>query len=131
MRKALERRQAEREERLDRARIFAQKAREILGAVSVWVYGSVARGDFHLGSDVDVFIVAEELPDHPLARSELLFRFGPPGVEPKGLRKGEFLAALAKKDAQLLGVLRDRVLIQDDLGLEPLLSELTGTKPRS
>lgn len=131
MQKALERRRAEREERLGRARAFAQEAKKALGAVSIWVYGSVARGDFNLGSDVDVFLVAEDLPAHPLARSELLFQFGPPGVEPKGLTKGEFLAALAKRDHQLLGALRDRVLIRDDLGLEPLLAELTGKGPLS
>ncbi|MGB9757603.1 MAG: nucleotidyltransferase domain-containing protein [Candidatus Bipolaricaulaceae bacterium] len=131
MHKALERRRAEREERLSRARAFAEEAQKALSAVSIWVYGSVARGDFNLGSDVDVFLVAENLPEHPLTRSELLFRWGPPGVEPKGLTKGEFLRALAKKDAQLLRALRDRVLIRDDLGLEPLLAELTGAGPRS
>jgi len=47
---------------------FAEKAKEAFGKVSVWLYGSVARGDFNFWSDVDVLLVAEDLPKHPLER---------------------------------------------------------------
>ncbi len=122
MSKVLEERKAEREERLGRARKFAEEAAKALGAVTAWVYGSVARGDFNLGSDIDVLLVAERLPEHPLDRASLLFRWAPAGVEPRGLTKAEFKESLEKKDAQLLYALKDRILLRDDLRLEPLLS---------
>jgi len=122
MRKVFEERKAEREERLSRAKKFAEEAAKTLGAITAWVYGSVARGDFNLWSDVDVLLIAEKLPEHPLDRAALLFRWAPAGVEPRGLTKSEFEKALEKKDAQLLCALKDRVLIRDDLRLEPLLS---------
>ncbi len=122
MRKALEERKAEKEERLSRAKKFAEEAAKALGAITAWVYGSVARGDFNLWSDVDVLLIAEKLPEHPLDRASLLFRWAPAGVEPRGLTKSEFESALEKKDAQLLCALKDRVLLRDDLGLAPLLS---------
>ena len=122
MRKALEEREAERKDRLGHAQKFAEKATKALGAISVWVYGSVARGDFNLWSDVDVLLVAENLPEHPLDRASLLFQWAPAGMEPRGLTKAEFEKALTKKDAQLLYALKDRVPLRDDLGLEPILA---------
>jgi len=38
---------------------LADKAKEAFGKVSVWLYVSVARGDFNFWSDVDVLLVAE------------------------------------------------------------------------
>ena len=122
MRKVFEERKAEREERLSRAKKFAEEAAKTLGAITAWVYGSVARGDFNIWSDVDVLLIAEKLPEHPLDRAALLFRWAPAGVEPRGLTKSEFEKALEKKDAQLLCALKDRVLIRGDLGLDPTLS---------
>jgi predicted nucleotidyltransferase len=37
-----------------------------------WVFGSVARGDHHIGSDIDVLVVATGLPDHPIDRLRTL-----------------------------------------------------------
>ncbi|MEN3010998.1 MAG: hypothetical protein ABDI20_08595 [Candidatus Bipolaricaulaceae bacterium] len=42
-----ERREREREERLAQARAFAEAVAQALGPLSAWVYGSVARSDFH------------------------------------------------------------------------------------
>lgn len=122
MHKVLEERRAERERRIAKAREFAEKAARELGPITVWVYGSVARGDFNLWSDVDVFLVAKNLPGHPLDRFALLFRWAPPGVEPRGFTLEEFQAALAKGDAQLISSLGERVLIRDELGLEETLA---------
>ena len=44
MHKALEDRRVEREKLLARARKFAEEAAKALGAITVWAYGSVARG---------------------------------------------------------------------------------------
>lgn len=90
MREALARRAAEREERLGRARAYYARLRQRLGECRAWVVGSVARGDFHDDSDVDVVVVAGGLPEHPLERLRLLYRDAPPGVEPKGYTPAEW-----------------------------------------
>ncbi len=123
MREMLERRKAQQRERIERARRYMEAVRKELGKVTAWVYGSVARGTFKAWSDTDVFIVAERLPDHPLQRNDLLYRFVDSGVEPKAWTKEEFLKALLKGDGQILAMLRDRILLADELSLEPLLEE--------
>lgn len=96
---------------------FAEKAHAALGSVTVWLYGSVARGDFNFWSDVDVLVVAENLPDHPLKRSELLIQLAPPKVEPIGYTKTEFEVLLAKRHPNLMATLNEAVCLRDDLGL--------------
>ncbi|MGF1646051.1 MAG: nucleotidyltransferase domain-containing protein [Kineosporiaceae bacterium] len=71
----LQRRRAEREALLDRARRFAVDAGARIDVHAIVVFGSVARGDFHEVSDVDVLVVAERLPVRPVER---LAAFGVP-----------------------------------------------------
>lgn len=80
-REVVARRRAERAALLDRARAFADRLPEGLGLVGVVVVGSVARGDFHDRSDVDVVVVAVNLPAHPADRLAALGE-RPPGLEP-------------------------------------------------
>jgi uncharacterized protein len=68
----LRRRRAERDALLDRARRFAADLDTGLGVRAVAVFGSVARGDFHEASDVDVLVVADVLPARPLDRLAVL-----------------------------------------------------------
>jgi len=53
---------------------YARLAQEVLGEnlVSVVLFGSVARGEAHDKSDIDLFIVAEKLPRGAFKRRELL-----------------------------------------------------------
>ncbi len=54
----------------------------LLDAHCVVVVGSVARGDFNRWSDIDVLVVAENLPDTLAARlARLTTSNRPPGVE--------------------------------------------------
>ncbi len=103
---------------------FAEKAKEAFGKVSVWLYGSVARGDFNFWSDVDVLLAAEDLPNHPLERLGLLLRLAPPGVEPIGYTKAEFEALLAKRHPNLLALLKEAVCLRDDLDLTKIVKEV-------
>ncbi len=96
---------------------FAQRAHEALGKVTVWLYGSVARGDFNFWSDVDVLVVAENLPSHPLERLELLMSLAPVGVEPIGYTKEEFDALIKKHYPNLTALLHEAICLRDDLGL--------------
>jgi predicted nucleotidyltransferase len=66
----LKRRESERERLLDRARNYvACLPPSIRAAV---VFGSVARGDFNLWSDVDLLLVADAWPDRWQDRMDLL-----------------------------------------------------------
>jgi hypothetical protein len=49
---ALRRRQAEWEALLEEARAYAHRVREALGEARVYLFGSVARGEFNLESDL-------------------------------------------------------------------------------
>ena len=43
------------------AKIIKKKAKEILGEVEVYLFGSIVRGDFGPDSDIDVLVVSENL----------------------------------------------------------------------
>jgi len=123
MRVGIEARRARRCELLNLARRFVERARRELGPLTAWVYGSVARGDFNLWSDVDVILVAGELPNRPQDRFGMLLEFAPARVEPKGYTVAEFRRLLAKLDHQLLGALGQRELLVDELELERELTQ--------
>ena len=80
MRRAVERRRAERSQVSDEARTYFRAKAMTTPIRSAYLVGSVARGDFNLWSDVDVVIVADELPDRFLERVDM-FSDRPPGVE--------------------------------------------------
>ncbi|MCD5408209.1 nucleotidyltransferase domain-containing protein [Candidatus Bipolaricaulota bacterium] len=126
----IEARRARRRELMELARGFVEAAKGTLGPITAWVYGSVARGDFNLWSDVDVLVVAEELPHRPQDRFGLLLEFAPARVEPKGYTVEEFKALLARLDPQLLGALRQRELLADELGLEGELARALARRRR-
>lgn len=117
MLKALEERRRQRDEFVEMARTYAEVLRQRLGKLTAIVYGSVSRGDFNLGSDVDILIISESLPHHPLERMEVLYSCHEPPLEPKGYTHTEFCALLAKHDSALMEVLRDGIVVLDDLGL--------------
>jgi hypothetical protein len=117
MLKALEERQRQREEFVEMARTYAEVLRERLGKLTAIVYGSVSRGDFNLGSDVDVLIISEGLPHHPLERLEVLYSCHEPPLEPKGYTHTEFRTLLAKSNSAVAEVLKDGIVVADDLGL--------------
>ena len=75
------RRVAERDHRLAEARRFAEQLDPEWGVCAVVVFGSVARGDFHTSSDVDVLVIADAAPRDALTRQRRL-PAGPPGVSP-------------------------------------------------
>lgn len=62
------RRRAQREALLERARAWLLQLDDDLGVRAAVVVGSVARGDFHGASDVDVVLIADRLPDDPAER---------------------------------------------------------------
>lgn len=85
----LERRLAEREERVRTAREWAARLAERLELVAAIVFGSTARGDFNKWSDLDVLVVAQGLPETSRDRLELLMRDSPAGLQPVGWTPSE------------------------------------------
>lgn len=93
----LTRRRREREQYLSRAREFADRIDASVDVRAVCVFGSVARGDFNLWSDVDVLVIAAQLPDHPVARLEALGT-AEPRVQPVVWTPAEWHRHLDRRD---------------------------------
>ncbi|MCS7234899.1 MAG: nucleotidyltransferase domain-containing protein [Armatimonadota bacterium] len=87
------RRHQDREELLALARSYVGRLKARLSVVAAAVVGSVARGDFNVWSDVDVVVVAEELPERAPERAALLLADAPGRVQPVGFTPGEFRRA--------------------------------------
>lgn len=114
MRRALEERRRQRREAQRLAADYVQQLRKLLGPLTGVLYGSFARGDFNLGSDIDVLIVSDSLPTHPLARSELLYRFVRGGIEPKGYTAAEFARMLRSNNPIALEAREHGITLWDD-----------------
>lgn len=82
-------RKEEQQALIKEARAYAARLRSDFPPSCVFLYGSVPRGDFNLHSDIDLLVVAA-LPEHPLVRAEVLYRYVRGREEPKGLTLGEF-----------------------------------------
>jgi len=112
--KALEERRKEREEAIQLAKAYVQRLKEVIGSLSGILYGSFARGDFNLGSDIDVLIISDSLPRHPMERMELLYCYIEGGIEPKGYTKDEFLKMLESNNQAVVNALKEGVVLLDD-----------------
>ncbi len=99
------------------AKRYASIVSERYAPATVLLYGSVARGDFNLWSDIDVLVVSDALPSHPLARSEALHAVALPGIEPKGYTLGEYRDAVIRRLPFVRELSRQCVVLRDDLGL--------------
>lgn len=98
MNKVLESRARERDEAIRLARRYARRLAKRLGPLSAYVIGSYARGDFNEASDIDVLVISDALPSHPLKRMELLYSCVLPGIEPRGYTTAEFRRRLETGD---------------------------------
>lgn len=90
LRRLIEERLRARERVIEEARRFALELEKRLGRVSLLLYGSYARGDFNLWSDVDVIVVSEAFKGvNPLKRYDMIAKHIPPGFEVKCLTPDE------------------------------------------
>lgn len=95
--KIIERRRADQRHLVDRAEKLARGLSPVLGVRAVVVFGSVARGDFNVWSDVDVLVVAENLPPRFLERSDALGP-RPALVQPVAWTPKEYRLQLARNN---------------------------------
>lgn len=119
MLKVIEERKATQQRAVEAARAYVQELRPLLGPLSAILYGSMARGDFGPGSDLDLLVISDGFPEHPLRRLELLFSkvSGDFAIEPKGLTSEEFARLTRKGTPWLVHVLKEAFTLCDDLGL--------------
>ena len=94
----LERRRAEREQRLALAREHVEQIGRRIPMTGAVVAGSIARGDFNLWSDIDVVVVSDALPAPGPARDQALAGEAAPGLELHGYTSAEFTQALEHCD---------------------------------
>ena len=129
MARALEERMREREAVIEAVRAFGLRAERVLGPVTVLLFGSYARGDFNLWSDVDVLVVVGDevrLPDKPHRRTDPIIDLIPPGFEVSVVRALE-LERVLSRSAAVRKALSEAVIILDGLGLaKGLMAHLAG-----
>ena len=114
--KIISERLRERERALSEAVEFAKCVKGKLGRVTVILYGSYARGDFNEWSDIDVLVIAEQLPENPVERLSLvedcMARVA--GVEPL-LLTPDMMRKMRGKNLAVREALEKGVVLVDDL----------------
>jgi len=91
----------------------------------VVLFGSAARGDFGVGSDVDLLIIAEDFPERFDDRLRLLFNLNPTTapLEPIGYTPEEFEALLMRRHPTALYAMEEGIPLYDD-GLYQKMKEV-------
>ena len=114
--KIISERLRERERALSEAMEFAKCVKGKLGRVTVILYGSYARGDFNEWSDIDVLIIAEQLPENPIERLSLIedCMARVAGVEPLLLTLN-MIRKMRGKNLAIREALEKGVVLLDDL----------------
>jgi len=116
LRRLIEERLRARDEVIREAKRLALRLREALGQVSLLLYGSYARGDFNLWSDIDVIVVSEAFKGvNPLRRYDMIAAYIPPGFEVKCLTPDEAARYLSKPWGR--EILREGIVIEDGYGV--------------
>ncbi|MFZ8794305.1 MAG: nucleotidyltransferase domain-containing protein [Acidilobaceae archaeon] len=116
MEKIISERLRERERALSEAVEFAKCVKGKLGRVTVILYGSYARGDFNEWSDIDVLVIAEQLPENPVERLSLIedCMARVAGVEPL-LLTPDMMRKMRGKNLAVREALERGVVLVDDL----------------
>lgn len=117
MNSVIELRKKERKNLLEKAEKYLKMLRVRIGPLSGVVFGSVSRGDFNDASDIDVLVIAEGLPSHPLRRVDILLSPFVPGVDPKGYTPSEFEELRKKGNPFIHLVLEEGIVLTDEIGI--------------
>jgi predicted nucleotidyltransferase len=83
---------------------------------SIILYGSMAKGTYGVGSDIDLLIISENFPHNFLDRLKLLNEINPTTapIEALGYTTEEFEKMLRKKNPIALDALEEGIIIYDD-----------------
>jgi predicted nucleotidyltransferase len=125
-------RHAERERLIEVARVYARTLAERIPVRAVVLAGSVARGDFNVWSDVDVLVVADDLPERLPDRLALLAADAPGGIQVVGLTPAELLRAAQRGNRLVLDAAAHGILLAGDAsGLESAGAAPTASRPQN
>jgi len=105
----------ERRRAIGEVKNYVEKLRERLGAISAAVFGSYARGDFNLWSDLDVIVVSQKFKDVDFVRRCLALLDAPPKVGAICWTPEE--AAKALKKPSWIEALKNCITLADDYGI--------------
>ena len=97
-------RRRERERLIETARRYVERLAERVPVAAAAVVGSVARGDFNVWSDVDVVVVAADLPARAPDRQAVLGADAPGGVQAIGFTPAELAVALERRNPLALAL---------------------------
>ncbi len=124
MHKAIKIREEERKKIIQLSIEYVEKLKNEIGPLTGILYGSYARGDFNIGSDIDILIISDNLPSDMLKRMELLYQYITGGIEPKGYTKTEFLRMLNSNNPLAIDAIKNGEVLSDDGFWKQLLKSL-------
>ncbi len=124
MHKAIKIREEERKKIIQLSIEYVEKLKNEIGPLTGILYGSYARGDFNIGSDIDILIISDNLPSDMLKRMELLYQYITGGIEPKGYTKTEFLRMLNSNNPLAIDAIKNGEMLSDDGFWKQLLKSL-------
>ncbi len=86
-------------ESYNRIKHFTENLIETLNPKCIILYGSFARGDFNERSDIDIIVIAKNLPENYFERTKLLYEQikTPVPIEPLGYTPSEFIKMIYKR----------------------------------
>ncbi len=93
---------------------YSNTLSSLIGDFTGILYGSMARGDNNVWSDIDFLVISDKLPDNPLERLEFLYSLTEIPIEVKGYTKNEFLRMIEKRNPLALDALVEGQVILDD-----------------
>ncbi|MCX8189117.1 MAG: nucleotidyltransferase domain-containing protein [Nitrososphaeria archaeon] len=97
-------------------RIFCKNVLEKISLRSIILYGSMATRRFGVGSDVDIIVISDHLPENFLDRLNLLFKLNhtTAPIEPLGYKPNEFLKMIRKRHPTALYAVSEGIPLYDD-----------------
>lgn len=93
------------------------------------VYGSVARGDFNVWSDVDLLAIVRSLPERIPERLAMFANVAPPGVQTVASTPEEFVRAYRSGNPIAQEAVADGVVLHGGHALQALVAD--APTPRS
>ena len=99
------------------AQEYIKRLKGVLDPISAAIYGSVVRGDFNIGSDIDILVISDSLAKDPLERMKVLYRYVKGREEPKGYRLDEFRRMIKRKHPTAIGIMNEGKILVDDLNV--------------
>jgi predicted nucleotidyltransferase len=95
---------------------YTARVKRRIGARSIVLYGSAARGTFGAGSDIDILVIAEGLPKNFLERLRILdeLRDSTAPIEVLAYTPDEFRRMIEKPHPTALSAIEDGIVLHDD-----------------